>query len=133
MKPLSLNDVTKYVEDNIGHFHQKRISSLDGLSLKNVLKRKNPYLFRAKYVLTAGDLIKGVVDAHISSHEETIFGDQGYALMGLEVEPQILDVLRTTALHRSFYLGVNTSKSWRYGLLEITPSSWGTKITSKWF
>ena len=75
MKPLSLNDVTKYVEDNIGHFHQKRISSLDGLSLKNVLKRKNPYLFRAKYVLTAGDLIKGVVDAHISSHEETIFGD----------------------------------------------------------
>ncbi len=40
-----------------------------------VLKRKNPYLFKAKYVLTADEIIRGIVDAHISSNEETIFGD----------------------------------------------------------
>jgi hypothetical protein len=75
MAPLTLSDVSKYVENNIGIFHQKRIASLDGLSLSKVLSRKNPYLFKAKYVLTAEEIIRGLVDAHISSNEETIFGD----------------------------------------------------------
>jgi len=75
MKRLNLKDVTQYVEDNIGIFHQKRISSLNTLSLSKVLKRKNPYLYKAKYVLTAQEIVKGLVDAHISSNEETIFGD----------------------------------------------------------
>jgi hypothetical protein len=75
MEKLNLKDVTQYVEDNIGIFHRKRISSLHTLSLSKVLKRKNPYLFKAKYVLTAQEIVKGLVDAHISSNEETIFGD----------------------------------------------------------
>lgn len=75
MKKLNLKDVSDYVEQNIGTFHQKRIQSLDTLKLYSVLKRKNPYLFKAKYVLTADQIIRGIVDAHISSNEETIFGD----------------------------------------------------------
>lgn len=75
MKKLKREDVLQYVEKNIGVFHEKRIQSLDGLKLEKVLKRKNPYLFKAKYVLTAGEIVKGIVDAHISSNEETIFGD----------------------------------------------------------
>ena len=65
----------RYVKENIGSFHQKRIQSLDSLKLAKVLKRKNPYLFKAKAVLTSEQIIKGLVDAHISSNEETIFGD----------------------------------------------------------
>jgi hypothetical protein len=75
MKKLNLNDVTQYVEKNIGTFHEKRIQSLDDLKLIKILKRKNPYLFKAKYVLTADQIVRGIVDAHISSNEETIFGD----------------------------------------------------------
>ncbi len=75
MQSLDLRDITQYVEENIGTFHEKRIQSLDSLKLKQVLKRKNPYLFRAKYVLTADEIIRGIVDAHISSNEETLFGD----------------------------------------------------------
>ena len=75
MKKLNLKDVSQYVENNIGTFHEKRIQSLDDLKLIKVLKRKNPYLFKAKYVLTANEIVKGIVDAHISSNEETIFGD----------------------------------------------------------
>jgi len=75
MKPIELSDVVRYVEDNIGIFHGKRISSPDALSLGKVLKRKNPYLFKAKHVLTAEEIVKGLVDAHISSNEETLFGD----------------------------------------------------------
>lgn len=50
MKKLNLKNVTQYVEENIGTFHEKRIQSLDNLKLSQVLKRKNPYLFKAKYV-----------------------------------------------------------------------------------
>ncbi len=75
MKKLNLKDISLFVEQNIGTFHQKRIQSLDTLKLSQVLKRKNPYLFKAKYVLTAEQIIRGIVDAHISSNEETIFGD----------------------------------------------------------
>ncbi len=75
MQELTLTEIVEYVENNIGIFHQKRIQSLDGLKLNDVLQRKNPYLFKAKYLLTAEEIIKGFADAHISSNEETIFGD----------------------------------------------------------
>lgn len=75
MKELNMHDVSQYVEQHIGIFHQKRIQSLDSLKLSQVLKRKNPYLFKAKYVLTADTIIRGIVNAHISSSEEGIFGD----------------------------------------------------------
>ncbi len=75
MKQLNLKDVTQYVEKNIDVFHQKRIAGLNSLMLKKVLSKKNPYLFKAKYLLTAQDIIKGLTDAFISSQEETIFGD----------------------------------------------------------
>ena len=75
MQKLNLNYVVKYVENNIETFHKKRILSLDTLKLTKVLRRKNPYLFKAKYILTAEKIVRGLVDAHISSNEETIFGD----------------------------------------------------------
>ena len=48
MQQLKINDVVEYVEENIGVFHDKRIQSLDRLKLSDVLKRKNPYLYKAK-------------------------------------------------------------------------------------
>jgi hypothetical protein len=72
---LNLNDITRYVEDNIDTFHQKRIAGLNDLKLGKVLAKKNPYLYKAKYILTAQDIIKSLTDAFISSQEETIFGD----------------------------------------------------------
>ncbi|MDD9859396.1 MAG: PmeII family type II restriction endonuclease [Nitrospira sp.] len=75
MERLHLSDVSRYVETNIGEFHQRRIQNLEKLKLLSVLRRKNPYLFRAKNVLTADQIIKGLVDSHIASHEETIFGN----------------------------------------------------------
>ncbi len=75
MNQLKLTDVRKYVEDNIGTFHEKRIDGLNRLKLKTVLKKKNPYLFKAKHLLTAEEIIRKLTDAFISSNEETIFGD----------------------------------------------------------
>lgn len=47
---------------------------LESLKLDAVLKRKNPYLFKAKNLINAEDLVKSLVDAHLSSQEETVFG-----------------------------------------------------------
>jgi hypothetical protein len=38
------------------------------------LKRKNPYLFRAKNLATAQEVVQAVVDAFLSSQEEGLFG-----------------------------------------------------------
>jgi len=70
-----LKNVSQYVGDNIGNFHKARLDGLNKLDLSKVLKRKNPYLFKAKYALTAEEIVRGLVDAHISSQEETIFGN----------------------------------------------------------
>jgi hypothetical protein len=75
MKQLIIKDVTQYVEAHISIFHEKRIKSLDNLKLDKILKRKNPYLFKAKHTTTSEQIVRGIVDAHISSNEETIFGD----------------------------------------------------------
>lgn len=74
MKKLKISDVVDYVEKNIGTFHRKRLQSLTDLKLEKILKRKNPYLYKAKNILTAHDLVKELLDAHLSSQEETIFG-----------------------------------------------------------
>ncbi|MGD8305432.1 MAG: PmeII family type II restriction endonuclease, partial [Ignavibacteria bacterium] len=75
MGKLNLEKVKKYVENNISVFHERRLNSLNDLKLHKVLKRKNPYLFKAKNVLTSEQIVRGILDAHISSNEEAIFGD----------------------------------------------------------
>jgi len=75
MNQLNMSDVMAYVEANIELFHLKRLDRLRDLKLLETLKRKNPYLFKAKNILTVSDLIKVILDAFLSSQEETIFGD----------------------------------------------------------
>ncbi|MFQ5963735.1 MAG: PmeII family type II restriction endonuclease [Candidatus Scalinduaceae bacterium] len=75
MEKIRIDDVKKYVVSNIGSFHSKRLQNLEELKLSKILKRKNPYLFKAKNILTAQDLVKTLLDAHLSSQEETIFGN----------------------------------------------------------
>jgi hypothetical protein len=74
MKQMQRNEIIKFIEPGIQKFHRRRLDSLSELQLKKVLARKNPYLFRAKNQITAQDLVKTVLDAHLSSQEEGIFG-----------------------------------------------------------
>jgi len=76
MKTIDQKQLYEYVENNISLFHQRRLDYVQSkVDLPKILKQKNPYLFRAKNVLTAQDLIKGFFDALLSSQEETLFGD----------------------------------------------------------
>jgi len=72
---LTQDSLAGFIEKHIPNFHRKRLESLGGLKLERILVRKNPYLFKAKHVETAGALVKQLLDAYLSSQEETIFGD----------------------------------------------------------
>jgi len=74
MNPLDPGKVEEFVNHNIVEFHHRRVLSLEGLMLEKLLT-KNPYLFRAKNILTAADLISGLLEAFLSSSEEKLFGD----------------------------------------------------------
>ena len=76
MKKVDYQKLEKFIaSDVVDPFYQKRIDKLKSIKMKDVMKRKNPYLFKAKNIQTAGDLVKDILDAFLSSQEETIFGD----------------------------------------------------------
>ncbi len=67
--------IEQYVEDNIHRFHESRISKLNTLKLDYLLKKKNPYLYRAKDLNTPESIVQSLAAAFMSSAEETMFGD----------------------------------------------------------
>ena len=74
MNSVSSEEVTAYVKAHIGTFHSRRLESLAKLRLPNLLRRKNPYLFKSKNIDAVADLVKSLLDAHLASQEETLFG-----------------------------------------------------------
>jgi type II restriction endonuclease EcoO109I-like protein len=71
---FNLNAVGKYVSENIDCFHNKRLELLQALTLFDLVRAKNPYLFRAKNILLAQDFVQEVLAAHLSASEERAFG-----------------------------------------------------------
>ena len=82
MHTITDDQVAAYIERNIGAFHDKRLEALHQLPLHRLLRRKNPYLFRAKKIVAASDWARSLLDAHLIAQEETLFGDflEGLAL-----------------------------------------------------
>jgi hypothetical protein len=74
MGKVTKKEIINFIEPNIHEFHKRRLENLLALQLKKILSRKNPYLFKAKNQNTAHDLVKTILDAHLSSQEEGIFG-----------------------------------------------------------
>ncbi len=70
-----IKKVTEYVENHIGEFHASRIAKLQAINLKGLLMRKNPYMYKAKNIVTAGGMVESLAAAYMSSAEESIFGN----------------------------------------------------------
>lgn len=76
MEKLNYEKLNTFIaSDVIKPFYEIRLTRLESAKLSDISKRKNPYLFKAKNIETAGDLAKSILDAFLSSQEETIFGD----------------------------------------------------------
>lgn len=74
MAEINVDSIKEFVNTNIVDFHKRKLHIISNLKLP-VLVKKNPYLFKAKNIEIASDLIKSLLDAFLSSSEEKLFGD----------------------------------------------------------
>jgi hypothetical protein len=75
LKKLNTKKLQQLITSKLNDFHRRRLAKLDGLKLKEVLRRKNPYLFKAVGTQSAPEIIESLLAAYMSSSDETIFGD----------------------------------------------------------
>jgi hypothetical protein len=76
MPKLTYPEIFEYIDTKIiKPFYEYRVAKINEVQLNKVLKSKNPYLFKAKNITTAQDLVTEILQAHISSQEETVFGN----------------------------------------------------------
>lgn len=67
--------VTTAIAKALEDFYGTLISKIDDLDIIKIMKRKNPYLYRAKAMQNAAEIVENVLSAYVSSSEETIFGN----------------------------------------------------------
>ncbi len=70
-----MSDIALYIEENFGSIYKKSLVVLEALSLSELLQQINPYFFCLHTTQIIPEIVRGLVDAHISSNEETVFGD----------------------------------------------------------
>ena len=75
MATLDSEKLEALIRKCLNHFHERRIEKLKKLRLRQVLRRKNPYLFKALGTEQAAEIVKKILEAYVSSSDETIFGD----------------------------------------------------------
>lgn len=56
-------------------FHEARIEKLNKLKLDVLIRKKNPYLYKAKNLNTPEKVVGSIASAFMSSAEESMFGD----------------------------------------------------------
>ncbi len=69
------DELKQLIGEHLHEFYQRRMLRLEKLELKQILKRKNPYLFKAVGALNANEIVAGILAAYLSSSDEGIFGD----------------------------------------------------------
>lgn len=67
--------IIKAIANALDEFYKSLIDKVDSLNIKKVIKRKNPYLFKAKAMNGASQIVEAILSAYVSSSEETIFGN----------------------------------------------------------
>ena len=67
--------IVEAVATALENFYTNLIRKVDSLNIQLVMKRKNPYLFRAKAMNGASQIVEAILAAFVSSSEETIFGN----------------------------------------------------------
>ncbi len=68
-------EVVQAIAKSLETFYGTLIEKIDALDIKKVMKRKNPYLYRAKAMENASEIVDSVLSAFVTSSEETVFGN----------------------------------------------------------
>lgn len=67
--------VEKAIGKALEEFYNSLLSKIDAININDIMKRKNPYLYRAKAIESATAIVESVLSATVSSSEETVFGN----------------------------------------------------------
>ncbi len=71
---MNTNELERLIKHSLDDFYAARLDALEHLPLKKILRRKNPYLFRATGLHKASEVVENMLAAYVSSSDEGIFG-----------------------------------------------------------
>ncbi len=92
----------KAISDSLEKFHKQRLLAAQKLQALPLLRRKNPYLYRALGYEIAADLMRALLESHLKESDETIFGNTFFepiallALGGHVAEAPGVDIVKET-------------------------------------
>lgn len=110
--------VKRAIANALENFYGSLINKIDAINIKDVMKSKNPYLYRAKSMQTSADIIQSILQAFVSSSEETIFGNCFFepiaiaACGGTKSATKGVDIeLHDTDTNTKFFIAVKSGTS----------------------
>jgi hypothetical protein len=72
---MDIIELEQLIARSLEQFYSNRLAGLEKLSLRKVLAKKNPYLYRALGVEKASEIVEQNLAAFVISSDETIFGN----------------------------------------------------------
>lgn len=72
---MDIDELQTLISKCLQGFYERRVRKLEKLRLKDFLRRKNPYLFKALGTQKAQDIIEPLLTAYIGASDETMFGE----------------------------------------------------------
>jgi len=72
---VNIDELQTLIGKCLQDFYERRVRKLEKLRLKDFLRRKNPYLFKAMGTQKAQDIIELILTAYIGASDETMFGE----------------------------------------------------------
>jgi hypothetical protein len=72
---MDIKKVELELAKGLERFYERRLLGLEKLSLRKILSKKNPYLYRALGVERASEIVEQIMMAYLTSSDETILGN----------------------------------------------------------
>ncbi|MCX7839579.1 MAG: PmeII family type II restriction endonuclease [Anaerolineae bacterium] len=72
---MNTDELRALIAQSLGEFYRRRIQRLEKLKLKDVLLRKNPYLYKALGTQSATEIVEEIIKAYLSASDEGLFGE----------------------------------------------------------
>lgn len=72
---MNSDELQQLITRQLNEFYQRRMQKIGTLRLTEILRRKNPYLFKALGSQNDREIVSGLLAAYLSSSDEGMFGD----------------------------------------------------------
>ena len=126
---LTADEIIALADKNIIGFYDRRIEAIKKANIDEVLKRKNPYLYKALGFTTAEEIVRELLTAYSISSYEGIFGDGFFEPLAEELCGGIKSVSKGTDIEVDVD-GIRTVYAIKSGTNVFNSSSKSAQITA---